>query len=105
MRLNPRMIAAMADPAFAAAYEEWKKSPVTERVFALLREAVSDNRLPSAKAEDALSYAGMVDGEQEMLSWLCNMATKSRDVLESHKVAGNALESTYGVQKPVKKER
>lgn len=106
MQVTQEQLTRIADPTFLAAYEEWRRNPVTGRVIAFLQEASLNSRLPGAfRSEDALYYAGSTDAEREILAWLSSLSERVNDISALRKAASaQQLESTYGVRRPTKKE-
>jgi hypothetical protein len=104
MQLSHATLRDMLDPSFQEAYRIWRANPVTERVFSIIQKAVDSNRIaPPCRSEDALMYAGLVDGERELLAWLTDMTGRANDTQVAVTASGKRLEATYGVKQPEKR--
>lgn len=103
MQVTANALAGMTDRGFAGGYDDWRRNPVTQRVFAILNEMIDSGRLTAVRSEDALLYAGAVDAERELFAWLTKMTERASAFEVAQSRATVHLASTYGVERPGQK--
>jgi len=104
MQISVVDLKQMTDPVFQEGYRMWRSNPFTERMIAILQRAVDNNRIGApCRSEDALIYAGLTDGERELMSWLTDMVGRASAAQVAVSTVAQRLEATYGVRQPEKR--